>query len=150
MTFLLHSVRADGVVIAGRSSVAMRDLGSMQDIDQLAAVRPLVKWARSAYRAERLPEYVAAAFRQAVSGRPGPAFLEVPIDIINREPARGTVRYPTHYRTRLRPQASGEGIREAAALLASAERPVILAGSGVWWSDAGAELTAFAEAAESS
>ncbi|HSW36673.1 MAG TPA: thiamine pyrophosphate-binding protein [Candidatus Limnocylindrales bacterium] len=134
------------VVIAGRSSMARRDLGSMQDVDQLALVRPLVKWARSVYQVERLPEYVATAFRQAVTGRPGPVFLEVPIDIINQEPASGTVRYPTNYCSHLRPQACPEGIKAAAELLAKAERPVILAGSGVWWSGAAAELQAFVEA----
>jgi len=134
------------VVIAGRSSLARRDLGAMQDLDQLELVRPLVKWARSAYQVERLPEYVATAFRQAVTGRPGPVFLEVPIDIINQEPVLGTVRYPKHYCPHLRPQACPEGIREAAKLLAGAERPVIVAGSGIWWSGASGELRSFVEA----
>lgn len=133
------------VVIAGRSSLAQRDLGSMQDIDQLELVRPLVKWARSVYQVERLPEYVAAAFRHAVTGRPGPAFLEVPIDIINQEADKSGVIFPTRYYTLMRPHAAGEAVQEAASLLARAERPVILAGGGVWWSGAAAELTAFAE-----
>lgn len=135
------------VILAGRSSLAKRDLGSMQDIDQLELVRPLVKWARSAYQVERLPEYVAAAFRQAITGRPGPVFLEAPIDVINETVAVGRVRFPDRYYTRMRPHACPETIREAAALLAGAQRPIILAGSGVWWSGAAAELTALAEAA---
>jgi len=134
------------VVIAGRSSLAMRDLGSMQDIDQLELVRPLVKWARSVYQVERLPEYVATAFRQAKTGRPGPVFLEVPIDIIKQEVDQGTnVRYPKYYCPQTRLYACENEVQEAAKLLSKAERPVILAGSGVWWSGASAELVAFAE-----
>lgn len=134
------------VVIAGRSSLAMRDLGSLQDIDQLELVRPLVKWARSAYQVERLPEYVATAFRQAKTGRPGPVFLEVPIDIINQKVDQGTkVRYPKLYCPQTRIFACENEVKEAAKLLSKAERPVILAGSGVWWSDASGELVKFAE-----
>ncbi len=134
------------VVIAGRSSLAMRDLGSLQDIDQLELVRPLVKWARSVYQVERLPEYVATAFRQAKTGRPGPVYLEVPIDIIKQEVDQETkVRYPKLYCPQTRIYACENEVKEAAKLLSKAERPIILAGSGVWWSGASAELVAFAE-----
>lgn len=134
------------VVIAGRSSLAMRDLGSMQDIDQLEIVRPLVKWARSVYQVERLPEYVATAFRQAKSGRPGPVFLEIPIDIIKAEVGEEQkVRYPSLYCPQTRLFSCENAVKEAAKLLCQAERPVIIAGSGVWWSGAADELTAFAE-----
>ncbi|MEW5785150.1 MAG: thiamine pyrophosphate-binding protein, partial [Bacillota bacterium] len=135
------------VVLAGRSSMALRDLGSMQDIDQLELVRPLVKWARSVYQVERLPEYVATAFRQAVTGRPGPVFLEVPIDIINETVGKGGARFPTYYCSRMRPQACPEAVAEAVKLLAESERPLILAGSGVWWSGAATEMMVLAETA---
>ena len=134
------------VLISGRSSLAMRDLGSMQDMDQIELVRPLTKWARSVYQVERLPEYVATAFRQARSGRPGPVFLEVPVDIIKQEVAEGVkVRYPTRYCPENRIPACGNAVEEAARLLAESERPLIVAGSGTWWSGASEELTAFAE-----
>lgn len=134
------------VVIAGRSSLAMRDLGSMQDMDQIELVRPLTKWARSVYQVERLPEYVATAFRQARTGRPGPVFLEVPIDIIKQQVGEGVkVRYPTYYCPENRFSACENAVEEAAGLLSEAAQPVIVAGSGVWWSGASDELTAFAE-----
>lgn len=134
------------VVIAGRSSLVMRDLGSMQDMDQIEIVRPLTKWARSVYQVERLPEYVATAFRQARSGRPGPVFLEVPIDVIKQQvDADSRVRYPTSYCPENRFTACESAVKKAAAFLAEAERPVIIAGSGVWWSGASRELTSFAE-----
>jgi acetolactate synthase-1/2/3 large subunit len=133
------------VLIGGRSSLARRDIGAMQDIDQLALLRPLTKWARQVYQVERIPEYVAAAFRQAVSGKPGPVFLEIPVDIMHEKKALEEVRFPANYYTRLRPCAEEKDINEAAKLLAAAKRPLILAGSGVFWSGASAGLIDFAE-----
>ncbi len=133
------------VLIGGRSSLARRDMGAMQDIDQLALLRPLTKWARQVYQVERIPEYVAAAFRQAVAGRPGPVFLEIPVDIMHEEAALQQVRFPTNYYSRLRPCAEEKDIEAAAGLLAAAQRPLILAGSGVFWSGASAELMGFAQ-----
>ena len=133
------------VLIGGRSSLARRDIGAMQDIDQLELMRPLTKWARQVYQVERIPEYVATAFRQAVTGRPGPVFLEIPVDLMNQKTGLDQVRFPSAYYSTVRPCAEEGDIRRAAELLASAERPVILAGSGVFWSDASAELKTFAE-----
>lgn len=133
------------VLIGGRSSLARRDIGAMQDIDQLALLRPLTKWARQVYQVERIPEYVAAAFRQAVSGRPGPVFLEIPVDIMHEKTTLEKVRFPANYYSMLRPCAEEKDINEAAKLLAAAKRPLILAGSGVFWSGASAELIDFAE-----
>ena len=68
------------------------------------------------------------------------------IDIIKQEVGEGVkVRYPTKYCPQTRLTACEDAIKEAAELLSKAERPVIIAGSGVWWSGAADELTAFAE-----
>ena len=133
------------VLIGGRSSLARRDIGAMQDIDQLELMRPLTKWARQVYQAERIPEYIATAFRQAVSGRPGPVFLEIPVDIMNDKISLEQVRFPSSYYCTNPPCAEEEALKKAAEMLTSAERPVILAGSGVFWSDAAQELQNFAE-----
>ncbi len=133
------------VVIAGRSSLARRDLGSMQDVDQIELVRPLTKWARSAYQTHRLPEYVAAALRHAVTGRPGPTFMEIPIDTVHDTTPQTMVRFPSSYYTKARPCAEDIDIQKAADLIKEAKQPVILAGSGVYWSGAAQELIQYAE-----
>ncbi|HHW75254.1 MAG TPA: thiamine pyrophosphate-binding protein [Firmicutes bacterium] len=133
------------VLIGGRSSLVRRDMGAMQDMDQLSLMRPLTKWARQVYQVERIPEYVAAAFREAVSGRPGPVFLEIPVDIMHEKRAPEQVRFPENYYSRARPCAGEEDITGAVRLLTEAKRPLILAGSGVFWSGASDELTGFAE-----
>jgi len=133
------------VLIGGRSSLARRDIGAMQDIDQVELMRPLTKWTRQVYQAERIPEYIATAFRQAVTGRPGPVYLDIPVDLLDQDTDDDQIRYPQAYYSNQRPCAEASDINEAANLLASARRPAILAGSGVFWSGASAELQEFAE-----
>ena len=133
------------VLIGARSSLARRDIGAMQDIDQIELMRPLTKWARQVYQVERIPEYVATAFRQSVTGRPGPVFLEIPVDIMNQKKPLDQVRFPSAYYPTVRPCAEENDIKKATEMLASAKRPLILAGSGVFWSEASAELVRFAE-----
>src|SRR3954447_19972739 len=60
---------------------ARADLGNLQEMDHLAAVAPVTKWARIVPSASRIPEYVAAALRHAWEGQPGPVFLEIPGDL---------------------------------------------------------------------
>jgi thiamine pyrophosphate-dependent acetolactate synthase large subunit-like protein len=71
------------VLIGGRSPLLDDETLPLQGgIDQVALMRPITKWARSVTHTERIAEYVAMAFRQAVSGRPGPVFLKLPIDVL--------------------------------------------------------------------
>jgi len=151
---IAHQTRAPVVVIAGRSSLARRDLGAMQDVDQVEIMRPVTKWARTVLRTERIPDYLSTAFRQAVSGRPGPVFLDIPDDVgcgeiavenlsprihsaTIQETSAGKAELPEtpeDYRSTGRPGADWDEVRRAAKLIAEARRPVIVAGSGVWWS----------------
>ncbi len=97
-----------------------------------------------AYRADS--EFVAAAFRHAISGRPGPVFLELPIDVLFRRAEESEVEFPQHYRPKMQPGPSREALRQALAWLREAKRPAILAGGGVWFSQS-ADLTRLAELA---
>jgi acetolactate synthase I/II/III large subunit len=134
------------VVIAGRSSLERRDLGAMQDMDQVEIMRPVTKWARSVYQTSRISEYISTAFRQAVSGRPGPVFLEIPVDVMDGEAEEENVSWPQDYRTKYRPSANPDAVSMAADLLKNAKRPLVVAGGGTWWSGAVKELRSFVEA----
>ncbi len=134
------------VVISGRSSIERRDIGAMQDMDQIEVMHPVTKWARSVLTTSRISEYVSAAFRQAQSGRPAPVFLEIPIDVLDGNVKTEEVIWPKGYRTEHRPYGDPEAIKKAADLLRNAKRPLVVAGGGVWWSGAGEELRAFVEA----
>jgi acetolactate synthase-1/2/3 large subunit len=122
------------------------DLGNLQEMDHLAAVAPLTKFARIVPSAARIPEYVAMALRHAWEGTPGPVFLEIPGDVFAETVDSAAVRPAERVRP-LRTAGDPAAIEEAASLLENAKRPVIFAGSGVWWSDAGDALRRLAERA---
>src|SRR5689334_2795574 len=73
------------VLLGGAAPTALRGRGALQDIDQMALLRPHVKWAGAARRVAELPNLLEQAFRAAQSGVPGPAFLECPIDLLYDE-----------------------------------------------------------------
>jgi acetolactate synthase-1/2/3 large subunit len=128
--------RSPMLLIGGRSPLADFEKGALQEMDQVELLRPLTKWARCLYDTKRIPEYMAAAFRHALSGRYAPVFLEIPADILFRQVEESEVTFPSSYRPQGRVQADPSVIRQAAQLLASAQQPLILAGSLVYWSTA--------------
>jgi acetolactate synthase-1/2/3 large subunit len=134
------------LLIGGRSPLLDDELLPLQGgIDQMGLMRPITKWAYSVTHNARIPEFVAMAFRHAVSGRPGPVFLEIPIDVLFARAEEESVRFPEHYRPKAPPGPSRDALARALQWLAEAERPAILAGGGVWFAQAARELTQFAE-----
>jgi acetolactate synthase I/II/III large subunit len=136
------------VMIAGRTAVNRQGRGAVMDIDQRAIAAPAVKWAASCVEPGRIPRYAAEAVYRARSGCPGAVYLEVPWDVMQAEPAALDVA-PSGFPERApMPAASPDDIGAALAALRRAERPVIVAGSGAFWSHAGKEIAAFAETAQ--
>jgi acetolactate synthase-1/2/3 large subunit len=136
------------VVIAGTATLRGEDSGEVEFLDQLALVRPITKWARRIYHLDRIPEFVASAFREATSGRPGPVYLEIAIDLVHSEIAESELHWPERLPREARELApSPEQIERAAQALERADRPAVVAGSGVFWAGAGAELRALVEGA---
>jgi acetolactate synthase-1/2/3 large subunit len=134
------------ILIGGRSPLLDDELLPLQGgIDQVALMRPITKWARSVVHTARIPEYVAMAFRQAVSGRPGPVFLELPIDVLFARAEEESVVFPQNYRPKAPAGPSREALEQALRWIDEAERPAILAGGGVWFAQAAKELTEFAD-----
>jgi len=133
------------IIIAGRSTLTEFDKGSLQEMEQVPLMKLVTKWARTAYETKRVPEYVSMAFRHACGGRPGPVFLDIPNDVLDREMEEEQVSFPTGYRTETRPAGDPVLIERAVDLLLAATKPVTIAGSGVWWSPASQELQEFIE-----
>lgn len=134
------------LAICGRSPFTEVDKTGIQDLDQIGIVRPITKWQGRVLEAHRIAEYTSEAFRQMNSGRPGPVYLEVPFDLAFKEFDSKTVNIPRDYRTRYRPGGDPAAIDRAISLLEKAQKPVIVASSGAWWSQAGGELQEFVEA----
>src|SRR3990167_5951994 len=131
---------------SGMHEARLREQGPLQEVDQLDMVRAITKWARVAEDPRRLAPYFAIAYREAVSGQIGRAHLTIPSDV-----AEATVDddapMPEPYR--FEPAAASQAALDAAiGLLHGAERPVVVAGSGVWWSRGWEALERFVEAAQ--
>jgi len=133
------------VVFGGRTQLRQFELGALQDMNSLELVRSITKWARTGYETRRIAEYVSMAFRQALGGRPGPVYLEFPIDVLSAEIDESEAVIPTGYRAVARPQGDPKMVSRAVDLLLKAERPLIIGGTGLWWSQADAELHEFVE-----
>jgi acetolactate synthase-1/2/3 large subunit len=131
------------VCITGGVGLSQRGLGHPGDLDQMALIRPVSKWGSTVTRPEDAGEAVAAAFGYARGGRPGVAVVEIPVDV-QLMPAGVPAPDPLPSEP-LEPDP--DAIGQARAALAGAERPIAIAGSGCFWSDAADALLAFIERA---
>ncbi|MBS0640545.1 MAG: acetolactate synthase catalytic subunit [Proteobacteria bacterium] len=119
------------------------DKNAFQELDHYKLFDGVAKFVRRIDRADRLEDYVDMAFTAATSGRPGPAVLLLPADLLLEQAAGLSARKAVlgHYPLD-RTLADPARIRQAAELLAKAQRPVVVAGGGVHLSDAATELAA--------
>src|SRR5947209_7553383 len=114
--------------------------GSLQEMEQVDLFTRITKWSDRVPSPDRVPTYMAKAFRAMLTGRPGPVFLEVPWDVLSNGVDDEQAPLPTSYRTRAPPPGDPSLIERAVALLAGAEHPVIVAGSSIHWDDAAMQL----------
>jgi len=134
------------LVFGGAAPIEYWDQGALQELPMLDVLRPITKWARTVVQTRRMADYTAMAFREALAGRPGPVFIECPMDVLNGFVQADEVKLPAPgYRTSGKPVGDPKLVKRAAKLLAKAERPVIFAGTTVWWDDAAADLRGLAE-----
>jgi len=140
-------VDAIPLLLIGGASPADEDerLTLAAGYDQVALMAPVTKWAHRIPKVERVPDLVAQALRIATSGRPGPVYLEIPIDVAFAKMDEKRVVWPKQIRPEARPGPAAEAVGTAIEWLHAAERPVILLGGGAWFSGVGSHLVDFAE-----
>ena len=129
------------IAVSGAPASAMRNRIVFQDMDQVATAAPITKWAAAPSTAAQIPFYLGNAFKEASSGRMGATHLTIPVDLFTAstdKPLSLPVSPPKHAR-----QPAANSIDDALELLRNAARPVVIAGSGLWWGDAGHELDTF-------
>jgi thiamine pyrophosphate-dependent acetolactate synthase large subunit-like protein len=129
------------VVLGGSSAGPMRGIGAFQEADQVAFAQPGCKWATQVDSVERVPEFVHLALGRAASGRPGAVYVDFPGHIPSSTVAEERVRLRTGSPRVYAPQPDTQGVDAIAAMLAEAERPLILIGKGAHWSGASDALT---------
>ena len=148
---LAEALKASVPVVALVQEVALTqtDKNAFQEYDHLALFRACTKWVRRLDQASRVDDYLDMAFRAAVSGRPGPTALLLPADLLLAPcPPGAMVRkqslgcYPLE-----RTMPDYLHLEQAAEMLASAKRPLVIAGGGVHLSGASEELALLQEAA---
>ncbi len=123
------------LVLIGQVPGSITERRSFEEMDVVSAFRPMCKWVVEIHQQDRIPELLQRAVRTAVSGRPGPVVVSLPLDVLQ---APATQSHGP--RVRIHPPAPHhDGIAEAARLLAAAERPVIIVGGGA--GDAEAHLS---------
>jgi len=131
------------ILIAGRSGIEENDTMSLQEIDQMAMVRPITKWARTIYDINRIPEYVSIAYRAAITGKPGPVYIGTSYEVLypkteQKDLSSYDLSIPaTSY------EPSDSKINEVLGLVSKAKKPIVIFGSGSWYSKSETGLEEF-------
>ncbi len=132
------------LVIGGQGPFDNLRRGSLQEMDHVAVMKPITKWADACYETHRIPEYIEIAVRNAVSGVPGPSFLEIPMDILMGMSEFDKAWFPS-YRPAPRMSPDRTDVIAALDVLKNARRPIMMAGTGVKWSEGADALKRFAQ-----
>jgi len=140
----VHTARQDStpmLLLVGQIGRGTRDREAFQEIDYRRMFAPIAKSVAEIDSAERIPEYLARAFHEATSGRPGPVVLSLPEDMLTDT---ATVADARPY-VAVQPAAAPADMAKLRDMLARAERPLMIVGGSGWSDEACAEIVAFAE-----
>lgn len=127
------------VVLGGSAFGGTLGLGAFQEVNQVAAAKPVCKWTGQVDATERIGEWVHLALAKALEGRPGGVYLDFPGHLVGHKVAEEKVSFRTAPEI-TRPHPDPDSIARAADWLESAERPLVLIGKGAAWADAGPAL----------
>jgi acetolactate synthase-1/2/3 large subunit len=131
------------LVLGGRAPAMRWGRGSLQEIDHVPFVRPLVKLAATASSTAEIPGLIDDAWAVMRRDHPGPAFLDFPLDVVFMEAEETPV---PDVRPPARAHADAGQLDRATALLQDAERPVVMAGTNLYWGHGERALAELAEA----
>jgi len=137
------------LAIGGAAPLNMSGKGIFQECDQLSVFKPITKWADRCSDPRHIPDMVAAALRQASTGRLGPTYLDLPANVLYRDVDEGSIVYRESgtSMSKARPKGDLDAVRAAIKLLGEVERPILVSGTGIIWSEASAALRQFVEGA---
>jgi acetolactate synthase-1/2/3 large subunit len=136
MTGIATAFRSESPVlhIGGQGALTQHKMGSLQDLPHVELLSPITKFAASVPSTERIADMISMAAREAFNGAPGPAYLEIPRDVLDREVElpKAVIPRPGHYRASTRSIGDPRDIEKLADILVNSERPAILYGQQVW------------------
>ncbi len=136
MTGVATAFRSESPIIhiGGQGALTQHMMGSLQDLPHVDIMRPITKFAAGVRSTERIADMIAMAARECFAGAPGPAYLEIPRDVLDREIdiSKAVIPQPGHYRASTKSVGDPADIERLADILVTSERPAILLGSQVW------------------
>jgi len=136
MTGIATASRSESPVlhIGGQGALSQHKMGSLQDLPHVDIASPITKFAASVPATERIADMIGMAARECFAGAPGPSYLEIPRDVLDREidVAKAVIPKPGSYRASTRSLGDPADIERLADILVKSERPAILLGSQVW------------------
>ncbi|MDH3637758.1 MAG: thiamine pyrophosphate-binding protein [Gammaproteobacteria bacterium] len=136
MTGIATAFRSESPVlhIGGQGALTQHKMGSLQDLPHVDILAPITKFSASVRSTERTADMISMAARECFTGAPGPAYLEIPRDILDREVPFDKAVIPKggHYRASTKSIGDPADIEKLAELLVKSERPAILLGTQVW------------------
>jgi acetolactate synthase-1/2/3 large subunit len=120
--------------IGGQGALTQHKMGSLQDLPHVDLMSPITKFAATVPSTERVADMISMAAREAFNGAPGPCYLEIPRDVLDREIdiSKAVIPQAGHYRASTRSIGDPRDIEKLADVLVNAERPAILYGQQVW------------------
>src|SRR5262245_14583722 len=92
-----YAARSPMLLIGGAAPLGLRGLGALQEMEQVALLRPITKGAWSVAETRQIPEILTTAIRTALAGRPGPVFVEIPVDLLMTTIEDRLAPIPTRY-----------------------------------------------------
>ncbi|MCH2172141.1 thiamine pyrophosphate-binding protein [Myxococcota bacterium] len=134
------------ISIGGAAPGVSASMDTFQEMDQLAMMRPVVKAAYRVEQVRQIPLLISVAFRQALDGKRGPIYLDLPGDILFESIDEDRLEWHDHGRIEARPAAEPAQVEHVVEMLCEAERPIVVTGSGILWSEASKELQNFIDA----
>ncbi len=136
VTGIATAFRSESAVlhIGGQAAQTQHRMGGLQDLPHVDMMRPITKFASSVQSTERVADMVAMAAREIYTGATGPAYLEIPRDVLDREVSMdaAVLPKPGHYRASTLSIGDPADIEKLADILVRSERPAILLGTQVW------------------
>ena len=126
------------LILGGQAPIRLLDKESIMSFDPLPVMRPVTKYAARVVEPDRIEEYLDAAWKSMTAGRPGPAFLEIPVDVLASTAPPPASRH--HKESNQGPGLSTGQEAELHRLVTAARRPLLVAGDDILWSGAGDAL----------
>ena len=134
------------LVMAGKARTQEADRNELQDFNQIPVISDMTKYAREVVEGERIPEYVGRAISIATQDRPGPVYIDIPRDKMEyQDYEEDEIAVQNIYTSHSKPAGNYDDIKRAAEMINGAQTPVIIAGSGAFFSHSAESLTAFVE-----